>query len=262
MALVRNGTIDSVSVEFAPDPGDHEIDGVMVRNNALVGAVAFAFRPAHSAPILATREDNTPNTKETNMADTATPDTAAVDAVDRATLNDAIDELKREIVTFNTSHTDTEPVRRTRQLPVARRVRAGSRERNRRCKAPHPCAVRPGHRRQPRCCPARLGSDRVRHHRPWPPHRSTRSVPPACPDSGMDINWPYFDGDLTAIVADPVRQKRRAINSVAVSIKKGTAEHRHLRRRFRHLLPVDPPFRPVLPGCVHADHGVGVRRRN
>lgn len=40
--------------------------------------------------------------------------------------------------------------------------------------------------------------------------------------SGMDIHWPYFDGDLTAIVEAQAEEKTEP-NSVAVSIKKGTA---------------------------------------
>ena len=107
MALVRNGTVDSVSVEFVPSENDLGDDGVVVRNDSLISGVAFAFRPAHQAPILATREDNTPQTKETNMADTATPDIAA-DAVTREDLAAVRDELTRELVNFRTI--DTGPV--------------------------------------------------------------------------------------------------------------------------------------------------------
>ena len=40
--------------------------------------------------------------------------------------------------------------------------------------------------------------------------------------SGMDFAWPYFDGDLSLIVAEQVAQKNE-LNSVAISIKKGSA---------------------------------------
>lgn len=40
--------------------------------------------------------------------------------------------------------------------------------------------------------------------------------------SGMDFAWPYFDGDLAAIVAEQTVQKSE-VNSVKVSFKKGTA---------------------------------------
>ena len=39
---------------------------------------------------------------------------------------------------------------------------------------------------------------------------------------GLDINWPYFDGDLTAIVEAQATQKSE-VNSVQISIEKGTA---------------------------------------
>ena len=40
--------------------------------------------------------------------------------------------------------------------------------------------------------------------------------------TGLEFNWPYFDGDLSAIVAAQSAEKAE-LNSVAVSIKKGTA---------------------------------------
>ena len=60
LALIKNRTIDAVSVEFHPRNTDKIVDGVMRRANALVSGIAFAFRPAHSAPILATREHPDP----------------------------------------------------------------------------------------------------------------------------------------------------------------------------------------------------------
>ena len=41
------------------------------------------------------------------------------------------------------------------------------------------------------------------------------------PSSGMDLSWPYFDGDLRALVGEQVTQKTD-ITSVLVSLKKGT----------------------------------------
>lgn len=40
--------------------------------------------------------------------------------------------------------------------------------------------------------------------------------------AGMDINWPYFDGDLTAIVEAQANEKDE-VNSVQISLEKGTA---------------------------------------
>lgn len=42
------------------------------------------------------------------------------------------------------------------------------------------------------------------------------------PDAGMDVNWPYFDGDLTALVGEQADEKTD-ITSVVVDLKKGTA---------------------------------------
>jgi len=41
-------------------------------------------------------------------------------------------------------------------------------------------------------------------------------------DAGMDVYWPYYDGDLLAIVAEQTAEKA-AINSVKVSFKRGQA---------------------------------------
>ena len=41
-------------------------------------------------------------------------------------------------------------------------------------------------------------------------------------DSGMDVHWPYYDGDLTTIVAAQSAEKAD-INSVLVSFKRGTS---------------------------------------
>jgi HK97 family phage prohead protease len=40
--------------------------------------------------------------------------------------------------------------------------------------------------------------------------------------AGMDINWPYFDGSLTAIVEAQANEKDE-VNSVAIDLEKGTA---------------------------------------
>jgi hypothetical protein len=47
--------------------------------------------------------------------------------------------------------------------------------------------------------------------------------PTSAGDSGMVVNWPYYDGDLSAIVAEQLTEKSD-INSVKVSLKKGQAD--------------------------------------
>jgi hypothetical protein len=46
--------------------------------------------------------------------------------------------------------------------------------------------------------------------------------PQSAGTSGLDINWPYFDGDLTTIVEAQANEKDE-VNSVRIDIKKGTA---------------------------------------
>ncbi len=46
--------------------------------------------------------------------------------------------------------------------------------------------------------------------------------PQSAGTSGLDINWPFFDGDLTAIVELQANQKDE-VNSVQISLEKGTA---------------------------------------
>jgi HK97 family phage prohead protease len=46
--------------------------------------------------------------------------------------------------------------------------------------------------------------------------------PQSAGTTGLDINWPYFDSDLTAIVAAQANEKDE-VNSVQISIEKGTA---------------------------------------
>lgn len=46
--------------------------------------------------------------------------------------------------------------------------------------------------------------------------------PQSAGTTGLDINWPYFDGDLTTIVEAQANEKDE-VNSVQISIEKGTA---------------------------------------
>lgn len=46
--------------------------------------------------------------------------------------------------------------------------------------------------------------------------------PAGLPDAGMDVSWPYFDGNLTTIVGEQATEKTD-VTSVKVSLKKGNA---------------------------------------
>lgn len=47
--------------------------------------------------------------------------------------------------------------------------------------------------------------------------------PIGLPDSGMDANWPYFDGDLDTLIERQVTEKTE-LHSARIDIKKGTAQ--------------------------------------
>jgi len=54
------------------------------------------------------------------------------------------------------------------------------------------------------------------------PAISSVGGPESAGDFGMDINWPYFDGDLTAIVEAQANEKDE-VNSVEINLEKGDA---------------------------------------
>ena len=76
----------------------------------------------------------------------------------------------------------------------------------------------------------------VDHGRPVITAIGTRALP----ESGMDVNWPYFDGDLLALVGEQVTPKTEIV-SVKVSAEAGDDADSHVRRWFRPELPTDPP---------------------
>lgn len=47
--------------------------------------------------------------------------------------------------------------------------------------------------------------------------------PTSAGDSGLELNWPYYDGDLRTLVAKQLAEKTE-VTSVKVSLKKGTAD--------------------------------------
>ena len=116
LALIRSGTVDAVSVEFVPGAGDYTADGVLHRVGAQIHNIAMAFNPAHSAPVLAVRENPDP---ETNPKEPAMTEAIAPDAVTRGDLNDMADTLKREIVTATANivvHAEPNPLAEFRSL--------------------------------------------------------------------------------------------------------------------------------------------------
>jgi len=220
LALVRNGTIEGVSVEFRPSAADRLVDGVMRRANALVQGIAFAFRPAHSAPILATREQT--HHQETDIMSTdETP--AGISDTDLAQFGD---ELRRDMLEqFNqiSSRSETpDPyaeLRKYRSLAEFALARyddpdADSRILTRalvdQTTPDNPGVIPPAWVQEVKGI--------VDFGRPT---ISAFGVTPLDPN-GMELNWPYFDGDFSALVGEQLTEKSE-ITSVSVPIKKGTS---------------------------------------
>lgn len=227
LADVEAGVIRAVSVEVEP-LAELERDGVTIRTRARLHGVAFAFRPAHDAPILATREHDPRTTNPGgNMTETATPtaeavpsDPAAIPGVTVETLNRSLDELRDDLTrTFIAERGETpeasalqfrslghyaEAVYADPANPILRRALADQ------VPANNPGVIPPGWLRDvagivDRGAPAITAFGRA-----------------PLPAEGMDVNWPYFDGDITALVGAQATPKT-AITSVQVDLKKGSS---------------------------------------
>jgi HK97 family phage prohead protease len=81
----------------------------------------------------------------------------------------------------------------------------------------------------------------------------------ALPDAGMDTAWPYFDGDLTALVGNQATHKAE-ITSAAVDIKKGTAPVKTYAGGADNALQIiersDPAFLEAWGRIMLAAYGV------
>ena len=227
LADVEAGVIRAVSVEVEPLE-ELERDGVTIRTRARLHGVAFAFRPAHDAPILATREHDTrtPTPGGTMTATAATPATevaepASVPGVTVDVLNRSLDELRDDLTrTFIAERAETPEVAELqfRSLghyaeavwsdpanPILRRALADQVPSN------NPGVIPPGWLREvqgivDRGAPAISAFGRA-----------------PLPTEGMDVNWPYFDGDITTLVGAQSTPKT-AITSVQVDLKKGSED--------------------------------------
>lgn len=215
LALIDAGVVDAVSMEFLPDPDGEIVDGDLVtRTAATVHGVAFAFRPAHTAPIL--QRDETP--MPAPMPDTLTLTAPASADVE---LRAELAELAAQVATLD----------RTAPSGVVRHRAAEFSSLGEYWTARRDDPSVPGNLLM------RVLADQITTNNPG-------VVPPAwlsevfgivdagrpvvtafgvrpLPDSGMEVNWPYFDGDLSALVLAQATQKT-AITSVRVDIKKGT----------------------------------------
>jgi hypothetical protein len=221
LALIDAGVHRSVSMELEPVEAA-TVDGIVTRTRSIVHGLAFAFRPAHDAPILAVRE--IPKEGAMPITDTATLDPPDVDTPPPAgdvltveVFNRELDVVRRDIIAHQTPDTGS-PLWQFRSLDEA--VTAGYsdvvvRDTLHRALADQITTNNPGVM-QPAWVSNIFGI--VEHGRPT---ISAFGVDDPGP-SGMDVNWPYFDGDLTLLVGVQATQKT-AITSVRVDLKKGAA---------------------------------------
>jgi len=242
MALVDAGVIRSVSIEIEDVPGGATVDRasrLVTRTRALVHGVALAFRPQLDAPILAVRETPTdpdpdpddpepePDSEDPDMPviDTPTipdrpPAGAGDDLVTGALLTRSLDLLRDEIrrdVIAGAPGEAGHALARFRSLdeyttaaysdPSLRGllVRALVDQ----ITTNNPGVIPPGWVTQV------YGI--VDRGRPTITAFGTAPLP----DAGMDVNWPYFNGDLLALVGEQTAQKT-AITSVRVDLLRGT----------------------------------------
>jgi hypothetical protein len=221
MALVDAGVIRSVSMELEPVDARRERDGVITRTRSIVHGLAFAFRPAHDAPILAIREQG----ETMPITDTPTLDPPDVDMpvanlemITPEVLNRELDLLRRDLIvaaTVDTGH----PLARFRSLDAA--VDAGYRDDTVR-ELLHRALVDQITTNNPGVIPPAWVStvfgivDRGR------PLVSAFGVD-SPGESGLEVNWPYFDGDLTTLVGVQATEKT-GITTVRVDLKKGSED--------------------------------------
>jgi len=227
LALVDSGILDSVSMEFDPDGGDEwTADRTAVtRHRAVVHGVAFAFRPAHAAPIL-TRTDTGVSMEATVMPDTPPVPAVAptVQALTTEHLERAMTEIRDDLARATTVPagltygTATHPLAEFRALvDYADAVYAGDAPKDllHRALADQVTTANPGVI-PPGWVSTVFGI--LEQSRPLIEAFGTEPLP----EAGMDVNWPYFNGDLLTLVGEQVTQKT-AVTSVVVNLLKGTA---------------------------------------
>ena len=223
MALIDAHTIDAVSMEFAPgDDGEvwNTDRTAVTRTRSTLYGVAFAFHPAHDAPILTVRERTT---MDTLTADSPAAGESISTVMTAAPPDGDVDALRREII---------DPGRRD---PLPRRH-------------PRRPSAAPGISRSPTSIEAAHVESHGLMYRALADQITTNNpgvVPPgwlntvygiidrgrpaiqvlggqrALPGEGMDVNFPYYAGDIKTLVGVQATQKT-AITSVRVDLLKGT----------------------------------------
>jgi HK97 family phage prohead protease len=205
--LMRTGSSRGLSVGFAPlESKRTQGKNAIVYTKAALAEVSLTHQPAYStAGVGSIREDH---------MSVETVEDAAPAVVADIQAREAIDELRREVASV--AHV-AEPVH-----PLAQFRSYGE----------YSKAVLEGFE-------SRALFDQVTGDNPgvMPPVwlQQVRGIidlgrpvitgvggPQSAGATGLDINWPYFDGDLTTIVEAQANEKDE-VNSVQISIEKGTA---------------------------------------
>jgi hypothetical protein len=205
--LMRTGSSRGLSVGFAPlESKRTQGKNAIVYTKAALAEVSLTHQPAYaSAGVGSIREDH---------MSVETVEDAAPAVVADIQAREAIDELRREVQSV--AHV-AEPVH-----PLAQFRSLGE----------YSKAVLEGFE-------SRALIDQVTDNNPGvlPPVwlQQVRGIidlgrpvitgvggPQSAGTSGLDINWPYFDGNLTTIVEAQANEKDE-VNSVRIDIKKGTA---------------------------------------
>ena len=211
MALVRSGSINDVSVEFSPKTGEiQEIDGVTHRSKTRINAIAFAFRGAHVAPVLAMR--NEPEVSD----ETIIPD----DVVRTDDLNRLRDDLTREI-SVTAERSDANPYADLLEFDnFGSLTQAAFRDKDlndqlHRALSNQITTNNPG---------VMLPNDVQEIKRIVETSRPTINSfgSEQLPASGMSVEFPYTDTDVSTLVGVQSAEKT-AITSVQIEIKQGTA---------------------------------------
>jgi len=223
MGLVDAGVIRAVSMEIEPVRQSGQSPGVITRTKSVVHGLAFAFRPAHDAPILAVREQ--PERETAMITDTPTldgPETDAApvvgDLVTGEVLNRELDILRRDLIAVERGDSG-HPLARFRSLSEA--VEAGYSDTAVRDTL-HRVIVDQITGNNPGVIPPAWTTTIygiIDKGRPTISAFGVSSPGPA----GMEVNWPYFDGNLLTLVGVQATQKT-AITSARVDLKKGSED--------------------------------------
>ena len=205
--LMRTGSSRGLSVGFAPlESKRTQGKNAIVYTKAALAEVSLTHQPAYStAGVGSIREDH---------MSVETVEDAAPAVVADIQAREAIDELRREVASVAHVAEPVHPLAQFRSYgEYSKAVLEGfeSRALFDQVTGDNPGVLPPVWLQQVRGI-IDLGR----------PVITGVGGPQSAGTTGLDINWPYFDGDLTTIVEAQANEKDE-VNSVQISIEKGTA---------------------------------------